>query len=564
MKIESQDKRVDQLLKGNTFFIPRFQRAYSWEPDHVGEFWEDIVANLSETYFIGSMVVYSGGRQSLAIVDGQQRITTITILLCALREAFKKLGKIDLSNGLQAFVEQKDRDNKTVYVLQTETSFPFLQEEILKSTPADVPLQIGREEEAIQKAFEIFGQNLDKAVAEFLANREQTKDDNTTDATEWLCKVRDTVFDLNVILVSLESEDDAYLIFETLNTRGKDLALADLLRNHFSKYLNPKNGVDVSKIKWNLVLDTIGSAPMQLDPDKFIVHSWQSRFDFVTKAKVFPKIKSTIKSKNANSHLDRFVSDAECWRSVFDTDFMWSLAEKDAARSLAAMRIFKVEQPTPGVLSLVRAYRDNVIKYKSLRNALEAIEKFHFSFNAITSSRSSGGISGMYASFGRKIYQAEDSNVAGVAISELIQKLRDREAATSEFDAGFGQIMHTKRHAAQKTLVKYILKKVAIHEGQPHIGETDDLTIEHLVPQANIGTGFEESTVGQLGNLILVDTDTNNLLSAKSFEEKKGLLSGRGYIIPDLLAEAYTMDKTLIELNTSRISELARDEVWKI
>ena len=108
------------------------------------------------------MVVYSVGRQSLAVVDGQQRITTITILLCALREAFKNLGQVDLADGLQAFVEQKDRDNKTVYVLQTETSFPFLQEEILKSTPADVPIQIGREEEAIQKAFEIFGQSLNE------------------------------------------------------------------------------------------------------------------------------------------------------------------------------------------------------------------------------------------------------------------------------------------------------------------------------------------------------------------------------------------------------------------
>lgn len=564
MKIESQDKRVDQLLKGNTFFIPRFQRAYSWEADHVVAFWDDIIANLSETYFIGSMVVYSVGRQSLAIVDGQQRITTITILLCAIRDAFKKLGQSDLADGLQAFIEQKDRDNKTVYVLQTETSFPFLQEEILKSAPADVPFSVGREEEAIQKAFEIFGQSLDEKAREFLANKEQTKEDNIADVTAWLSKVRDTVFDLNVILVSLDNEDDAYLIFETLNTRGKDLALADLLRNHFSKYLKPKSGVDASKIKWTSVLDTIGSAPMQLDPDKFIVHSWQSRFDFVTKAKAFPKIKETITKRTANGHLDRFVSDAECWRSVFDTDFMWNNTERDVARSLTAMRTFKVEQPTPGVLSLIRSYRDGVIKYKALRNAVEAIEKFHFSFNAITSSRSSGGISLMYASFGKKMYQASDSNAAGIAIAELVQKLKDREAPQSEFDAGFEQIVHTKRHASQKALVQYILKKIALFEGQPHIGETEDLTIEHLVPQSSIGTVFEESTVGQVGNLLLVDAETNRLLSTSDFNKKKEILTGRGYKLPDLLVNADELDKDLIQQNTNRLSELARDAVWKV
>lgn len=564
MKIESQDKRVDQLLKGNTFFIPRFQRPYSWEADHVIGFWDDIIANLSQTYFIGSMVVYSDGRQSLAIVDGQQRITTITILLCAIRDAFKKFGQNDLADGLQAFIEQKDRDNKTVYVLRTETSFPFLQEEILKSAPADVNFNIGREEEAIQKAFEIFGQSLDEMAREFLANKEQTKEDNITDVTNWLSKVRDTVFDLNVILVSLDNEDDAYLIFETLNTRGKDLALADLLRNHFSKYLKPKSGVDTSKIKWTSVLDTISSAPMHLDPDKFIVHSWQSRYDFVTKAKAFPKIKETITKRNATAHLDRFVSDAECWRSVFDTDFMWLNKEKDVARSLAAMRTFKVEQPTPGILSLIRSYRDDVIKYKALKNAVEAIEKFHFSFNAITSSRSSGGISGMYASFGKKMYQAPDSNAAGLAISELVQKLKDREPPHSEFDAGFEQIMHTKRHASQKALVKYILKKIALHEGQLHIGETDDLTIEHLVPQSSVEAGFEESTVGQIGNLLLVDSETNRLLSTNDFSKKKAILADRGYVLPELLVDAVALDKELIQRNTRRVSKLARDVVWKV
>jgi len=127
MKIESQDKRIDQLLKGGTFIIPRFQRAYSWEPEHINQFWNDILDNLSESYFIGSMVVYKVGRSSVAVVDGQQRLTTITILLCAIREGFKVLDRPDLADGLQAYIEQRNRENETEYVLQTETSFPFRQ-----------------------------------------------------------------------------------------------------------------------------------------------------------------------------------------------------------------------------------------------------------------------------------------------------------------------------------------------------------------------------------------------------------------------------------------------------
>ncbi len=564
MKIESQDKRIDQLLKGSTFTIPRFQRAYSWEPDHVAEFWSDIIENMSESYFIGSMVVYTVGRSSLAVVDGQQRLTTITILLCAIREGFKSLKRNDLADGLQTYIEQKNRENETVYVLQTETSFPFLQEVVLKNGAADAPYEIGLEEEAIQRAYEIFKDQISTNVDEFLKNKEQSKNDNVNDATNWLSSLRDTVFDLNVILVTLDNEDDAYLIFETLNTRGKDLALSDLLRNHFAKHLKPKGGVDQSKLKWGKVLDTIMGAPFRLDPDTFIVHSWQSRYDFVTKAKTFKKVKETVGKKNANSHLDRFVSDSEHWRSIFDTDYKWTKEEKDIARSLAALRIFKVVQPAPGILSLIRAYRDEIIKLKVLKKAVANIEKFHFSFNAITSSRSSGGISGMYSSFGRQIFNAKDSNGVGIAIDELVKKLQDREVPITEFDAGFGQIFYTQNNSSQKALVQYILKKVAILECQPFIGETDDLTIEHLLPQASLKNGESEATVGQIGNLILVDAKTNEMLETKSFKEKKEILEERGYKLPEILDVAGNLDVDVITENTQRISELARGAVWKV
>jgi len=564
VKIESQDKRVDELLKGNTFIIPRFQRPYSWEPEQINQFYSDITDNLSESYFIGSMVVYKNDRTSVKVVDGQQRLTTITILLCAIREGFKLVDRKDLADGLQAYIEQRNRENKTEYVLQTETSFPYLQEEVLKNGPAEAPYEAGREEEAIDRAFTIFKGNIVDKIAEFASNREHTKEDNDKDSADWLSKLRDTVFDLNVILVTLDNEDDAYLIFETLNTRGKDLALSDLLRNHFAKYIKPESGVDQSTLKWRKVLDIIDSAPMPLDPDTFIVHSWQSRYDFVTKAKAFPKIKSVVTSKNAKSHLDRFVSDAAQWRSIFDTEFEWKRVEKAVARSLAALRIFKVVQPAPGVLSLIRAYRDGVIKLKVLRDAIEQIEKFHFSFNAITSSRSSGGISGMYSSFGRQVFSASDSNEVGRCVNDLVGKLREREVAASEFDAGFEQVVYTKTHSAQKSLVQYILRRVALHEAQPTVGHTDDLTIEHLFSQSMSKKGLGDSVIGQIGNLLLVDQETNNLLSTNNFALKRQILVDRGYKLPKLLLDADELSAEIVHANTMRISELARSSIWKV
>ncbi len=564
MKIESSDKKIDELLKGNTFFVPRFQRAYSWEAEQIGQFWSDIIDNISESYFIGSIVVYKRGRSSLALVDGQQRLTTITILLCAIREAYKSVGEIALANGLQAYIEQKTRDNKTVYVLETETSFPYLQEEVLKNSPADAPYDVGAEEEAIHRAYSIFKDKIADTVTVSLANKERTKSENIAEATKFLSSLRDAVFDLNVIVVTLDNEDDAYLIFETLNTRGKDLALSDLIRNHFTKFLKPTSGVDQATLKWAKVLDTISSSPLTLDPDTFIVHSWQSRYDFVTKAKVFPLVKASITAKNASDHLNRFMSDSEHWRSIFDHEFKWSPTEKEVMRSLRALRVFKVVQPAPGILSLIRAYRDDTIRYRILRDAMLMVENFHFSFNAVTSSRSSGGISGMYSSFGRQIFGANDTTKAIGAISELKSKLRARESDPDEFDVGFNQIVFTREYSSQKSLVQYILRKIAAHEEQPFIGETDDLTIEHLLSQSARKNGSTVSDIGKIGNLILVDTKTNEALATKGFEDKKSILLDRGYKLPKILTEAKDITPDIISQNTARIAKIARDEVWKI
>ncbi len=253
------------------------------------------------------------------------------------------------------------------------------------------------------------------------------------------------------------------------------------------------------------------------------------------------------------------MSDAEHWRSIFDPEYSWTKKEKEVSRSLYALRVFKVVQPTPGILSLIRAYRDGHIKYRTLRDALSDIEKFHFSFNAVTSSRSSGGISGMYSLLGRQIYEASDTNKAATHLSKFREKIRYREVDGNEFDAAFSQIVHTKAQSAQKSLVQYILRKVAVHEKQTFIGETDDLTIEHLLPQSAIKSDSDVKMVGQIGNLVLVDAETNNLLSKDNFVKKQEILQKRGYKLPEIFIGKRNLNKELIEQNTLRISKLARE-----
>jgi len=321
--------------------------------------------------------------------------------------------------------------------------------------------------------------------------------------------------------------------------------------------------VDKAKLKWEDILKVIDGSSVDLHADNFIVHSWQSRFDAVTKGKAFKKIRSTIKQKNAKKHLDDLLSDAPLWRAIFEPSYKYS-DDSSIFRSLSALRDFRVVQPVPGILSLLRALEQKKVKPKKVRHSLQAIERFHFGFTAVTSSRSSGGISGMYSSFGRKLYEAKDTNEVSDVVKELISKLKDRVPSQSEYDAGFEQLIYTKESTAQRKVVRYALLQIAKFEEQALIGETDELTIEHLYPQANISHEMPNEVVGQLGNLMLVDAKTNEKLKDKPFGEKKAILLEKGYNLPELFLDADILTRELIEENTKRLSELSRNEVWKV
>lgn len=560
MKIESRDLSVDELFTANYFFIPRFQRPYSWEDENIIQFWNDVIDVIGGDYFIGSMVVYRSDRNSLGVVDGQQRLTTITILLCTIRDVFESLGDEDSAAGLQQYIERKTRENKNKYVLETETSFPYLQEHILKFGEPEMDCVAGDEERAIERANDVFRVRIEQALNQVVAAEDQ---ELVELQKTWLRKLRDTILDLKIILITLDSEDDAYLIFETLNTRGKDLSLSDLLKNLFTKSIKEKGDVDHAKLKWATVLETLYESDADLDPDTFVAHSWASRYEAIPIKRAFPKLKAAINVKSAHHHLNEFAKDARFYRSIFEPSYFWSLNERAASAALEALRMFKVEQPAPGLLSLVRAFREDKIKFGKLVETLQAIENFHFAFTAITSSRSSGGISGMYSSFGRKLFEAEDSNSAANEIRALVNKLRQRRPSGSEFNAKFESVIYTKTHSKQRGLVRYILLRLQQLERTPVFGAEAELTIEHLYPQAGIDdVHFPHSVVGQIGNLLLVDGETNGLLKDRSFIEKKKILADRGYALPQIFSDADELTPELISQFTQQRAELANHKGW--
>jgi len=261
MKITCLDKQVGQFLKESFYRIPRFQRPYSWDRTNIEEFWNDAVVENEAQYFIGSFVVYDD-KTAMGVVDGQQRLTTITLLLCALRNAFEREGFSNLAKGIHGLIERTDISDQRFYILQTESSYPYLQEHIQKfGGKPGAGSDAGPEEQLLKQAFEYFQTNVDDVVKAIKLQPNLSEAKKRARIQDELTRIRDKVLNLKLIFTALENDEDAYVIFETLNTRGKDLTLSDLVKSHLSRLLKPTNtGVDLAKDKWNKIHQTFEAA----------------------------------------------------------------------------------------------------------------------------------------------------------------------------------------------------------------------------------------------------------------------------------------------------------------
>lgn len=573
MKIEASDTEIAKLLKGGFLVIPRFQRPYSWKNDNLRDFWTDVTEADEGSYFIGSMVIYDMGQEKFGVVDGQQRLTTVTIILCCIRDKLKELGENDLAQGIHNYIETSDRNNIKSFVLKTETSFPYLQEEIQKFGDPELRVEPGEEELRLKAGYDYFIRQIDdyiKKQANGLLDKSEKKERYITTLKE----LRDVILQLKVIKIELSNEEEAYVIFETLNTRGQDLTLSDLIKNTLGSLVEKQGDVDVFKELWKKITSCISDAGPSAKTDTFFVHSWSSRFTPVTKAKAFKAIKDRLHSSIemagedqarsiAISHLRALSSDASRYSKIYEPSRGWAKYQYSVADSLRALRLFSVEQQTTFVLSLVRAYDEKKIAYRTLRRTLTSVENFHFLFNAITSSRSSGSIAAMYSKAAKGLYDATDSNGAGVAIRDLLLDLTKRKPKLEEFKLSFSDLSYSQG-IKSNALIKYVLTRLLSHEKLTVDVDISRLTIEHIIPQASIGREHTAEAVNNIGNLFLLSESRNALVAEKSFLQKKQYFNQWQNSVPKIIRDSEDWTPERIKIRADSMAEAAYKEVWRV
>lgn len=537
MKIEANDKEIQDIFSSGYFKIPRFQRPYSWEKDEVENFWEDITKNKDDNYFIGSMVVFQSAKPYFGIVDGQQRLTTITIILSVIRDSFIKLNQGNLARGIHKYIEKANVDNEDEFILNSETSFPFLQGVIQSYKKDNIKDEIGVEESNLQNAYSLIKSKLLTLIPQIELYDDKQIDlfnDTKDNPIQKLKDIRDKILALKLVFIQLDNEDDAYLIFETLNARGRDLKTSDLVKNLFLKKLRSSNSrYDSAKISWNSLVSKFDNDTGEQTLDNYLLHYWLSEHKYITDKKLFPEIKSTLGDDNqkAESLLGTIIKTADYYKQItYPNSVEWAKQELKIKTIFENINLFKVKQQSSMTLSLTRAWRENKITMKMLKSALEKIEYFHFVFNAITSQRSSGVIATTYSDHAIKLTAAKSHDQTQSILKSLFNSLESKLPSFEEFYVNFAELNYLSNKTRNKGVIKYILSKQL---GEAISGLNINhhlLTIEHYIPESSLKNGVSADIIGSIGNLILVDEAmNNNVLKNSAIEEKYKILNKNGY-----------------------------------
>lgn len=571
MDIKPVDRTIRNLLESGFYKIPRFQRPYSWETTHVEDFWDDAITSEDPDYFIGSFVIFPESKDSdtFMVVDGQQRLTTITLLLAAVRNALDTLGFGELAKGIQKRIETEDIDNKLQYILQSETSYPYLQEHIQKYGQAELPGSADSEETALKAAFELLTAKVRSVVESVASDASIAKAKKNATSKSRLQQIRDKVLRLQLITVQLTNEDDAYLIFETLNTRGKNLGVSDLVKNHITRLLKPTNkGVDVAREKWNSIRTIIDESAADLSINRFIYHSWLSRYPYVGNAALFREIKKRVsKAPDATKFLDELLRDVAQYRIALEPEsFSWPKEHREIADSLRAINTFRVVQPVPLTLAILRCFRDKELTTKQVRQTLRSLENFHAQFTGVAAQRTGGGTARMYAASAEDLYVATDKNKRSKVLREFVEKLRERVPVFDEFAANLRELFYVSDNTRDKPVVQLLLRRVHEHFAAEALAtDYDAMTIEHIAPENPTAISAPlQAAVGALGNLILLPGMLNAKLANKRFHEKREIYKRAGVKMDRVLAKANKWSTREIRDRTQELAKLLHEDLLRV
>lgn len=575
MNFQAEPATINTLFSINKqYIIPRYQRNFSWTKENIDELWFDLIECISceenryicEEYFIGTLVL--AGRDDsfeVEIVDGQQRLTVITMFISAICKALQAIGENNAAKStFNNYITGTDRRGDQFAKLDKQTSSNYFSLKI-QDLEEHICEAISEEDKLIQTAFNQITKLINKASIKKTFNINVSLDD--LKYRDLLNVLIDLILDhLKFIRVNVLNNDDAYTIFEILNARGINLSPVDLIKNKILQEWNSQYPIDFARERWDNIVNNLSSREISVTLDDYFIHHWTTKFAYTSKRNLYKAFKKQWNNNEilAENYLSELHTDSLTYikfTSPLQTD--WPQADqKSIYHSLIALKIFNVSIMRSFLLSLFKAKSKSIIKQSELINILKKIENFHFMFNSICSLRPSG-LEGLYAKSARQLNSASNNREAKIVLRELTHNLNRKKPTEDNFIEKFSKLQFLNGNTKNKKLIQYIFIKLEKHLRQSDEFEPNDLSLEHIMNQSK--TGVSKDTLGSIGNLLPMGQSINGQANTSSFSNKKNIYQYSDYrtvqqFITENPQDTWTIEN--INLRTLQLAKLSYSAIW--
>jgi len=528
----------DVFNSPSQFAIPIYQRAYKWGKEEALELIEDLESYMDaegENLFLGNLIFERSKGQKTFIVDGQQRLTTLMVLLIACKMRARNLGLTKLEPKIQekiTFMDSKTGDSLGCRLIASESV-----REVFEHMAADTwdGEFTGNKKLAKRK--------LNKIKPIYDAFLRKTFEFDKTDLSKFL----GAIYNSYVARIEVESDVEALSIFERTNARGLDLEISDLLKNHlFTKK------VDSVEEMWDQITTNSGGTILRM-----LKYFYVSRKGYVSKPILYKKLKGYAAEigpqefTNQLASFSRFYSVVKApakttLKEFFEEEEFIEISShqyryEQINRALEALREFGVVQFCPPAFAAKECLYRNGGRpkpgdAKKLIQLFEAFEKYHF-INNVICERVGNEVEKLYADI--CVSYADSRNFIQTT-DILINELKAKLAKEDEFVANFTLLTYSPD---QTSLLNYIFDRfnnfgldpgqcIQIYNPDPKLRRRNH-NIEHFLPQKpDIGLKIKKAdleVVDNIGNLLPLyfreNASLGNISTAEKYKRLKGDLA---------------------------------------
>ncbi len=518
--MKASETSLRNLLEGGKQFqIPLFQRAYSWKKDNWETLWEDLMSLYNDEvkglYFLGPIVTQSvpgtaEGISPFLVIDGQQRLTTLTIILAALRNYLKKSEQQMSDQVYELYLINKYQKYEDFYkILPTQDDCEVYKSIIQSKTTRDI-----KKEGQIYEAYKFFEGKLKKP-------------DPDEDILLDYGKFKTIILE-KLVLVNITSDDrdNPYLIFESLNNKGEELTQADLVRNYVFMKLPPEERNEVYQSEWLPLQDRFKANTKKEYAEELTNAFWfylRKDGEAVSQKEVYKAVKKLFDNSKLGPK-------AELQKLIQFTNYYQRLnsPEEEPEPRLKRWfnRLLRLDFTTCHIF-LLNIYYD----YEQKRLSVEDFDKILRYLESYFVRRWIAGVSTkVLGSVFTNLYTKVKAKNPDTLISGLRTVLSDFEGNQvwpndDTFRASIiNQALYSSSSSAR---VKFILESLEESLSKERV-DPQNLTIEHIMPQklkkewqkmlGENHSNVHKKWLDTLGNLTL--TGYNSELSNRPFEEK--------------------------------------------